>query len=854
VIKFSPVVALVLGLHFCMGQGISTHTITGVLQDQTGAVIVGAEVVLLAPDGSNVGTTSTNKAGEFEFRAQGAGSYSLRAHQEGFKDGTTTIKVVEAAVINVRMVLAVSTLDEQVSVESQDAAPQVATEAAQNQDVNEVDRGELDRLPVFDQNYIATLSRFLDSDQTGTNGVSLIVNGVEANGPGMTSSAIKNVKINQNPYSALYAKPGRARVEIETAEGTPQFHGTINFLLRNSVFDARNAFALSKPSEQRNYLEGSLTGPLGHGKKNTFVLSLQQDYDNKEAIVAAVDATGPVNVNVPNPDHHFFGSGRVFHTPREGEQVYLSYSYERETIKNQGVGGTVLPEAGTNYLSFEHEINVGYNRVLSAQLLNQLHFLVGYNENPVNSISNTPGIDVSGEFRGGGAQLTLRRTEGHFDGTDVMTYVRGKHEMKFGVDIPDISRRGFEDLRNAQGVYSFASLADYQSGHPYSYLLQTGDAHVTFLEKVVSGFFEDNYRLSPNFAIIAGVRYYWQNYFHDVPHDIAPRFGFAYSPGEKRKTVIRGGVGMFYDRTGPRPISDLLHFDGNHLVRLIADYTTQPFSYPITPAEVAALPPGLEILDPRQKMPLTLQYSFGIERQITPKSTLAANYIGSQSSNVFRSIDANAPVAPSLNRPTPNFGQIREVQSEGYQKNNSFELAFRGKPTKYFSGQARYALAKTYNNTAGVTYFPAYSYAPQNDWSRSDNDRRHKFDLLGTFEAENRFTFGVALAAYSGKPVNVTTGNDENGDGYALDRPPGIPRNSMHGPGYLQLDLNLGHEFKLGRGKKENKRLALTLNSFNVLNHRNDLTYIGVISSSFFGQARQANPPRQMQLNMEFKF
>jgi len=102
--------------------------------------------------------------------------------------------------------------------------------------------------------------------------------------------------------------------------------------------------------------------------------------------------------------------------------------------------------------------------------------------------------------------------------------------------------------------------------------------------------------------------------------------------------------------------------------------------------------------------------------------------------------------------------------------------------------------------------------------------------------------------------VNVTTGNDENGDGYALDRPPGTPRNSMHGPGYLQLDLNVGHEFKLGHGKKENKKLALTLNSFNVLNHRNETTYIGVISSSYFGQARQAYPPRQMQLNMEFKF
>jgi Carboxypeptidase regulatory-like domain len=848
--------AVLLGVSFCAAQSVSNHTVTGVLQDQTGAVIVGAEVDLLASDGSNAGSTVTNKAGEFEFRVAKTGAYTLRAHAEGFKDGTLAVKVGETPGINIRMPLAVFGIDQVVNVAAQDSAPQVATEAAQNQDVNEVDRGELDRLPVFDQNYIATLSRFLDSDQTGTNGVSLIVNGVEANGPGMTSSAIKNVKINQNPYSALYAKPGRARIEIETAEGTPKFHGTINFLLRDSVFDAQNAFATTKPSESRTYLEGSLTGPLGHGKKNTFVLSLQQDYDNKQAIVDAIDANGQVNLNVLNPDHHFFGSSRFFHTGREGEQLYVSYSYEHETIKNLGVGGTVLPEAGTNSLSFEHEINVGYNRVLSAHLLNQLHFLVGYNENPVDNISNAPGIDVSGQFRGGGAQATLRRTEGHFDGTDVMTYVHGEHEIKFGVDIPDISRRGFEDLRNAQGVYSFATLADYESGHPYSYILQTGNAHVTFLEKVVSGFIEDNYRISPNFAIVAGARYYWQNYFHDILHDIAPRVSFAYSPGKNRKTVIRGGVGLFYDRTGPRPISDLLHFDGNHLVRLIADYTTLPFSYPITPAQVASLPPGLETLDPRQKMPSTLQYSFGMERQITAKSTLAANYIGSRSANLFRSIDANAPILPDLSRPNPNLGQIREVQSEGYQKSNSFELAFRGRPTKYFSGQARYALAKTYNNTSGITYFPAYSYAPQNDWSRSDNDRRNKFDLLGTFEAENRFTFGVALAAYSGKPVNVTTGNDENGDGYALDRPPGTPRNSMHGPRFLQLDLNLGHEFKLGgdKDKKEVKRLALTLNSFNVLNHRNDVTYIGALTSSYFGQARQANPPRQMQLNVEFKF
>jgi hypothetical protein len=559
-------------------------------------------------------------------------------------------------------------------------------------------------------------------------------------------------------------------------------------------------------------------------------------------------------LTVLNPDHHSFFSGRVFHQRHEGEQISVSYSYEHETIKNFGVGGTVLPEAGINKLTFEHEVNVTYNRFLSPHLFNQVHFLVGYNQRYEDSVSDQPGIDVSGQFRGGGAQATVHRTEGHFQGVDIVTYTHGKHEMKFGIDIPDISRRGYTDLSDGQGLYSFASLADYAAARPYSLLVQQGNPHVTFLENVFSGFFEDTYRLRPNLSIVFGARYYWQNYFHDIGHDIAPRFSFAYSPSGDRKTVIRGGAGLFYDQTGSRPISDLLHFDGHHLVRLIADYTAQPYSYPITPVELSSLAPGYEILDPRAKIPSTLQYSLGVERQITPKSTLAATYIGSRSMNLFRSIDANAPLPPYTSRPDPNLGQIREAQSEGYQKSNALEIAFRGRPTSYFSGQARYVLSKTYNNTTGILYFPADSHAPQNDWGRSINDRRNKFDLLGTFDLKNHFTFGVALAAYSGIPVDITTGADNNGDGYALDRPPGVPRNSMHGPGYLQLDLNLGHEFKLGHGAKESKRLVLTLNSFNVLNHRNDLTYIGALSSSFFGQAREAKPPRQMQLNVEFKF
>ena len=98
------------------------------------------------------------------------------------------------------------------------------------------------------------------------------------------------------------------------------------------------------------------------------------------------------------------------------------------------------------------------------------------------------------------------------------------------------------------------------------------------------------------------------------------------------------------------------------------------------------------------------------------------------------------------------------------------------------------------------------------------------------------------------------TGSDNNRDGVAVDRPEGTPRNSLHGPSYVNLDFNLGHDFPLQRDRKTGPVLNLSLNSFNVLNHRNATTYVGVVTSPFFGTAVSALPPRRMQLNLQVKF
>lgn len=789
-----------------------SYTISGTVLDTSGAAVEGTQVSLLDSRSILIAQTLTSSSGAFRFDHLNPGSYALQFHAEGFRDVKAATNVSAKHQSLLRIVLPIAVHTENITVATGEAVPTISTETSANQNANTIDRDALDRMPVFDQDYITTMSRFLDDNAIGTNGITLVVNGIEANGPGVTASAIQEVRINQNPYSARFSRPGRARLELITKSGTPDYHGTLNFLFRDSVFDARNAFALIKPPERRQYYEGSATGPIGNSKHTSFLLSLDEDLQDQQAVIdadaiAAAQSVGIVTgaQTVPSPTHHFFGSGRVFHDFANGDQFWIGYSFEHRTVKNQGVGGTTFESAGTNTLFFEHEINVSLLHQFPPHWLNQLRFLVGHYDNRTASINPDPQLAVSGTFTTGGAQADARRTEYHFDGTDFATYANGKHELSFGIDIPDISRRALDDFTNRAGSYTFPDLPSFQLSLPSTYFVQTGQGHVAFLEKVFCGFFEDNIRFRPNFSLYAGVRYYFQNYFHDDPHNFAPRLGFAWAPTQHGKDVVRGGAGVFFDRTGPTPIGDLLHFNGVNLLRFIVG---QPLvTFPITSAALAETPTSVVTLDPRQRIPYVLQYSLGIEHQLTPKTTLAATYVGSRGIDQFRSIDANAPPPPLFPRPNPSLGQVRELQSEGYLKGNSVELTFRGKLNRFFSGQAQYTFGRTDNNTSGITYFPANSFNPNADWGRSDNDRRHKFDLLASSQPTRFFTFGVALSLYSDKPVNVTTGADNNNDGVINDRPAGFGRNSMHGPGLIDLDLNLAHDFLLGKKKKEGKFL-----------------------------------------------
>lgn len=825
-------------------------TISGTVQDPNGAVIVGAQVELRSGD-AVVQTTITDSAGIFKFTKVPSGAYDLNIQSAGFEAADLTVKVTTQTPAPLRVVLAVSGGHQEATITGD--SNRVSTETSDNQDSNALSGQALSNIPVFDQDYVGTMSRFLDSGSVGTSGATLIVDGMEVNNLGVSASAIKEVKINNDPYSAEFARPGRGRIEVITKPGSPEYHGTFNFLFRDYHLNARDPFALTRPPEQRRIYEGILTGPIRHSKKTTFLLSVNRNEEDLEAVVFALAPSGSIRENVATPVRNLLASGKINHTFSDTHNASFFYSYEKRSNRNLGVGGIVLPEAGTISELTENEIRINDQYFFSPKLFNQLRFLLGHYHAPTRNISDDPRIVVADTFIGGSAQADQLRTESHFELTDIVAYTSGRNTIKGGIDIPDFSRRGLDNNLNQSGTFYFSSLADYVARRPFAFQQQQGNGHLVFYEKIIDFFVQDDLRLRPNLMVTVGLRRDWQNFIGDN-NNFAPRLSLAYAPGKSGKTVLRGGAGVFYDRTGPRPIFDFLQFNGE-LLRLYV-LTDPGFPDPLSGgASLSAQPVSVTRLDPQVHIPYTLQYSVGVERQLK-KATMAVTYIGSRGVSLFRSRDLNAPAPPDyLARPAADFGVIRQIESSGNSQSNALEVSFRGNISHYFTGMAQYRLSRTYNDTSGITLFPANDYDLSGEWARADFDRRHRFEFLGTFNPGKLLSLGVAVSAYSGAPYTLTTGRDDFHTGIANARPAGVPRNSLQGPGYFDVDLRWSHDFLLSKAKKDKSpTVNVGVDAFNVLNRVNYVSFVGTLSSPFFGQAVAAQPPRRLQLSFRFKF
>ena len=373
---------------------------------------------------------------------------------------------------------------------------------------------------------------------------------------------------------------------------------------------------------------------------------------------------------------------------------------------------------------------------------------------------------------------------------------------------------------------------------------------------MVGGFAQDEIRVRPNLTAVLGFRYDWQNYFHDN-NNVSPRMSMAFAPTPSGRTVIRSGVGLFYDRSGPGPIQDLLKYDGIHLLRYVVSNPGYPSAFPGGQA-LAAEPPSITTFAPGVVIPSSLQYSVSLERALRKGTSASVTYTGTRGYHQFLSRDVNAPLPPLyLVRPDPTRGVVRAIESAGRAESHSLQVTLKGELARRATGSVQYTLSQAMNNTSGVGWMPPNSYDLSREYAPADFDQRHRFDFIGTFNGGSWANVGMALALYSGRPYSIVTGHDDFNTGTANARPVGIARNSVEGPGYADLDLRWSRELTLRAGSGEAKSGAsatIGIDAFNVLNHINDSRYLGTLTSPFFGQAIAAQPARQLQLSLRVRF
>jgi outer membrane receptor protein involved in Fe transport len=707
-------------------------------------------------------------------------------------------------------------------------------------------------IPVFDRDIVGTMSRFLDAGSLGSGGPTLVVDGMEARKVGVSPSAILQVKINQDPYAAEFQRPGRGRIEVITKAGSEAYHGSFDFTFRDAQLNARDAFALTRPPEQRRIYEGVLGGPIAGGKHTSFLVTLERRDEDLQSIVFAAGPSGAVDAIVPRPTRGTELSASWTHQAGTKQTYTVRFTGEAQTQRNQGVGGTTLPEAGSNDSSDEEQVVVGHRWIASTRLLSEFRVLIGREVGATASLQPGVRIVVPDAFIAGGAQADQRSSEYHVQLTENVTYLRGRHLLKAGFAIPDWSRRAFDDRTNQAGTFTFASLDDYRVGHPLSFLQQRGDGRIAFLQRVFAGFVQDQITVRPDLTMGLGVRYDWQNIFVDN-NNVAPRVSMAYAPG--KQTVIRSGIGWFYDRGGDGAIREVLRSRQERLFRyLILD---PGYPDPFAGALSGATPPRSTVqLAPGIDMPYTVQYSAGIERQVRKGTTVAVTYIGGRGVDLFRSRDVNAPPPPFYAlRPDPTFGTIRQIEGTGRQQTQSLQMSVRGRFAKRLQGTAQYTFGLAHNDTSGINALPANNYDLSGEYGRADFDQRHHLELLAQFNGGAWLKFGAALSAGSGTPYSLRTGTDDFNTGQTTARPVGISRNTLQGPGAATLDLRWSHEIQFGAaGRDERPSIQVGLDAFNVTNHVNFGTPVGNLSSPFFGQSISAQPPRRVQLSLSVTF
>jgi hypothetical protein len=792
-------------------------TVRGTVTDPDQAVIPGATVTLTPTKGA-AHIVQSGADGSYVLRNVPAGTYSFTITMDGFatfvRQGVH-VAAGQAMTIDAKMAVQMANQEVQVNADT----TQLSVDQDSNASSTTIKGKDLDALSDDPDELSSELSA-LAGPAAGPNGGQIYVDGFTG-GQLPPKSSIREIRINQNPFSAQYDRLGYGRVEVFTKPGTDKFHGNFNVQGNAKAFNTSNPFlgaANDQPDYHTLFMLGSVSGPITHTTSFT-VSGSHRTIDNNSIVnpsgfyaKTATDtvpcAPGDLTCTyfpsypesaraVPHPSTRSDISPRVDFALGEKNTLTVRYQYEVNGSQNNGVQNTNLPTTGYNSESTEHTVQVSDTQILSARLINETRFEYQRSYSSQDPLNTSPALSVQGIFTYGGSSQGIQRgTTTHIEVQNYTSIALSKNFVRFGGRV----RTNGEDVTSTQNqngtfFYSYlldpctdpnltnkpstckptttvcdkinSALSSYQCGLPGQFTFATINQPTVHGRGTDVGLYaEDDWKVKPNLTISGGIRYEAQNNINSS-HDFAPRVSFAWGvPRAKGNpiTVIRGGYGIFYDRFSLDNYITTLQQNGfaQQKATYINPGATCTPTNPAGCGTAASNRISVTQIGNNTRSSYTMQAAFGVDQQLGRIGTVSVNYLNARGVHEYMTRNYFVP-----NDKSPYAFQF---QSAGVFRQNQLlinsNIRLR-KVTMFGFYSINFADA----NTSGAGFIPTSNTDTKLDYGRATFAQRQFGVVGGSLQLPYAFTASPFIIARAGVPYNVTSGLDPTGSSVYNARP-----------------------------------------------------------------------------------
>jgi len=829
--------ALVLGALLILLPGASLRaqtnngTVRGSVTDPSGAAVPGATIQLVPASGQPV-TTTSGPNGAYEVRGLGAGKYTLKVAAPGFDTfENDDVELTQGQLRSIDVPLVIQVQQQKVEVTATAGGSGALDVSPENNAGAVVLRGaDLDALSDDPDQLQADLTA-LAGPSIGPEGGQMYIDGFTA-GQLPPKSSIREIRINQNPFSAEYDRLGFGRIEILTKPGTDSLHGSFFVMGNDKAFNSLNPYIgtdpLGNPVPVPGYYTVQYNGNIGGalGKKASYFFSAQRRNINEVELGSTVDpSTFLVNNNgfaIANPRTRTELGPRLDYQLTPSNTLTVRYQYERNSETNDGISEFTLASQANNEFSEEHTVQITDSQIISPNVVNEsrFQFLRDYSTITVQSLA--PQISVPTYLvAGGSSQGNGADTQDHYEFQNYTTIAHGRHAIKFGVRLRDVTENSISS-GGSNGSFSFASGCDYQwaelGSEPVACTLPgvkpvptaiplkfqitcstsscSGTLPPTNINLLDAGLYvQDDYKWRPNVTLSAGLRFEAQQGIPDHG-DFAPRFAIAWGIGKTKtgspKVVLRGGWGMFYSRFTQALLLNATRLNGTtqttYTVSNPPFFPTVPTLTQLQNTYAATSSPSKYEIASNLRAPYIMETALTLEKQLTRNTTVTVNYLNARGVHQFYVDDIN-PITnwnPALGtggacatnpctRPTSYNGDIYQYTSGGIFRQNQLTANFNIRATTRISLNGYYSLNFASGTTGNTISDPGN---PALDYGRTQFDVRHRVFFGGNVNLKYGFSLSPFMIASSGSPYNITAGKDLFGTALTNNARPSFATNA----------------------------------------------------------------------------